>query len=187
MKNVFSAFVLVVSMSAAAFADGERLLAHEFAKKAIVTVMKSPSQTKVCPWGDLKAFNATNVWKGDEFVENAVVVKGYLDAPNSFGVMLRSKWEVIVVGNTVVGVVLERFPVEMFDGYRLGMTKQEVEQEKALAAAQEAAMKPAAWPTAAAPRELTKAEKQADAYAKAKAAKERRKATEAERRAAMRN
>lgn len=121
MKTVIQtvAIVALVAVGSVANAAGERLLAHEFAKTAIVASMKSPTTAKVCPWGDLKTHSVADIFRGDDPVE-ATAVTGWIDATNSFGAFIRESWEVIVVDGEIAACKIGDNRRKMADGYVFG-------------------------------------------------------------------
>lgn len=121
MKTVIQtvAIVALVAVGSVANAGGERLLAHKFAKTVIVAHMKSPASAVVCPWDDLRELRVANLFCGDDQVEG-VLVTGWIDASNSFGAKIRSRWQVLMVEGTVITYGINDEEFTLVRGYVVG-------------------------------------------------------------------
>jgi len=80
---------------------GVRAAGHKFAKKAITPALKAPT-TAAFPWDTVTFSSMEPLSDNSGATMQRWLVRGAVDAENSFGAPIRSQWEVVVasVGNT---------------------------------------------------------------------------------------
>lgn len=76
---------------------GEKLDLKSSSEKAIKEILKSPSTAK------FPSLSKWSMWKE----EGLTYVQGYVDAQNSFGAELRSEFQFIIDGRTVISLIFE--------------------------------------------------------------------------------